>query len=313
MRKILLALALVFALDTTAGGAFGEGEPASVEAGSVPPSTSPWTVTSSIDWQRRVLVIHIALDLRKAGLRLPEGRLTAERIVSRDLPSLVKDPFFSIPVDSRREVGDTVIDGTVDISAILDLARLLVHREDSLSKDLSSYLSTWELPLGSATALYLRNPSSSKVTTLPSPLSWKATRAFSGIIIYADAELPVRGERGVADRLRASLFPRIYDADMNLLVDRTTVRPSVLVAWGPLAYSATYGTEEEARVGTDPLRIRASELFGTKRTDLVLSREDADRILALDANKSLVYEGRILVIVPRNGFGKDHPIPGSRE
>ncbi|MEI6387646.1 MAG: hypothetical protein WCQ50_13495 [Spirochaetota bacterium] len=292
MLVAVLALRLGWAEGEASGG---EGQPAAEGEGPAVPG-STYDVRASIDWSRRVLELRVSLDLRSAGLRLPEGRLAAERMVSRDLPGLAKNPFFAIPVDSRRSVGDTIVDGTVDSSAILDLSALLVRREDSLSKDLRFYLSVWELPLVEAAKLFI---SHSTPSPLPQPLEWTASKAWSGIVITAEGPLPVHGERDETDHLSPGLFPRIFDADMNLIVDRSTVDPELLASQGPLAYASTFGPSERARVGDTPLRIRARELFGIHRTDLVISREDALKILSSPENRKLVVTGRILVITGR--------------
>jgi hypothetical protein len=320
MRKsaldVALALALALALVPAALPLTGEGGPATTggtagksagqagATGAVAAAPGPYRVDAAVDWQRRVLSLHVSLDLAAAGLSLPEGRLAAERLVGRDLPGLAKDPFFALRLDSRRTIGDSIVEGgadgnsagSVDVSAILDLARLLVRREDSLSHDLLSYVSVWELPLGAAAALYVRGTTA---TPLPRPLSWVATRAYTGIVIYADRDLPVHGERGAIGRLEEALFPRIFDTDMNPVLERATVDPAVLVSHGPMAYAAVLDSSAEDRVGTDPLRIVATGLFGINRTDLLIPKAEADRILANDANRRLIAGGKILVIVGR--------------
>ena len=107
MRKVLLLLYVLSCLPNLFAQ---EGGLARGAAATAPAASDPYRVRTSIDWQRRVLVLEVALDLKGAGLRLPEGRLVAERMVGRDLPGLAKEPFFSIPVDSSRNVGDTIID-----------------------------------------------------------------------------------------------------------------------------------------------------------------------------------------------------------
>jgi hypothetical protein len=147
-----------------------------------------------------------------------------------------------------------------------------------------------------AAKLYL---SHSTPSPLPQPLEWTATKAWSGIVITAEGPLPVHGEAGETDRLSPGLFPRIFDADMNLIVDRSTVDPESLLRQGPLAYATAFGAAERSRVGDTPLRIRARELFGINRTDLVISREDALRILSSAEGRKLVATGRILVVTGR--------------
>jgi len=288
MRKALLpALAILVA------ATWGQDGP----AGAVPPpsaGSSPYMVTTSIDWRRRVLSIDVSLDFKKAGLSLPEGRLTAERMVARDLPGLAKDAFFSIPVDSEGTIGDSVLDGRLSIDSILRLTAGLRHVGDSFSQDILSFRSRWELPLGSAAALFV---DWGKARSLPEPLGWTATKDYTGIVIYADGMLPVKGERGVYDNLRPGLFARILDEETNIVMDRWVVDPAALVDEGPLGYVTARSSGDEARVGDDPLLVRAAGLFGVNRTDIVIDDADAARILDSAANRALIAEGRIIVVI----------------
>jgi len=84
---------------------------------------------------------------------------------------------------------------------------------------------------------------------------------------------------------------------MNLLVDRNRVDPGALRKWGELGYAASLGSDAEARIGSAPLKIVAQAYFGTNRSDILISRDDALKILALPENRALVSAGKILVII----------------
>lgn len=290
MRKTILAPAL---------GAFlallvlriGGQEGGTVAA--APADDSPYRVTSSIDWSRRSMVVGIALNLAKAGLALPGGRLVAERMVSQDLPGLAKSAFFSIPVDSEGSIGDRIVSGDLDIGAIMALTDKLRKVDDSMSKDLLWYQATWELPLDAAASLFVTWKAS---RALPAPVGWTATRVYTGIVIYVDGPLPVHGERGVVDSLQRGLFPRIFADDMSVVMDRWYVDPEVLDKEGPFGYVTKRSADDEARVGDEPLLLRAVGLFGKNRTDLIISKEDAIKILGNAANRDLVRQGRIIVV-----------------
>ena len=135
-----------------------------------------------------------------------------------------------------------------------------------------------------------------EAVALDAPLGYSPSRAYTGILIYAGDELPVRGER-VSGKLRPCLFPRIYDEDMRIVLERGKVDPEVLAERGPVGYARATTTKAEDRIGEDPLRIMAVAVFGTNRTDVILSREDADRIFALPENRELVRQGKVLVVL----------------
>ena len=304
MRKALFLSLLALALFGGWGEEGGSAakpvpEPASVSSPATisPDMTSPYLVTSHIDWSRRVLIVDISLDFKKAGLALPEGRLTAERMVSRDLPGLAKEAFFAIPLDSEGNLGDQVIAGKIDVEAILRLAESLQPISGAMSADLLSFRSRWELPLSEAAALFVTWKQAEAISP---PLGWTPSRAYTGIVIYADKALPVYGERGVVGTLHRSLFPRIFDDSMAVVMNRWVVDPEVLVDRGPLGYATSPSDSDESRVGDDPLRVRATGLFGINRADLLISPADAARILSDPANRNLIAQGRILVVVPRD-------------
>ncbi len=127
-------------------------------------------------------------------------------------------------------------------------------------------------------------------------MGYVATREFSGVVIYAAEPLP---SVGLSKDMSAApaLFPRIFDEDMNLVLDRTMCRPEALAEWGMVGYTDTIDENEIlVRTGQHPLRIAARAVFGIYSTDLVISNEAANRILTLAANIELLKDGKILVI-----------------
>lgn len=256
-------------------------------------SVPPYSVESSIDWKARVVTVRLTLDLHAAGLKLPSGRLEAERMADRDLPALAKDHFFAVRVDSRRTVEDTIEDGTISVDGILSLPGKARLASSSLTKDVGGYVATYELPLESIAALYLDGSSPAPTRA---PVDAVPTRDYTGIIIYAKGDLPVRGER-VSGRASPCLFPRVYDESMRLILDRSMVAPEALAARGVLGYADGAGIDATGRAGGDPLRIMALELFGDGRTDFVISRADAMRILSSPANRDLVRQGKVVVVI----------------
>jgi hypothetical protein len=256
------------------------------------PRPNPYAARSTVDWRARTLSIDIELDLGAAGLRLPEGRLSAQRMIERDLPGLAKDAVLSLQADSYRSIEDAVADGSFDSEALVALARLARFEHSSLSKDMRRFLATYSLRLDAIAALFLGGASPSPIRV---PLDAMPTRAYSGIVIYAKGMLPVHGE-GVTGRAAPCLFPRVYDAEMNLILDASVVRPESLAEGGVLGYASGLGVEAGQRVGSDPLRVMALELFGDRRTDYVISREDALRILSSPDDRELLRRGQVVVV-----------------
>jgi hypothetical protein len=253
----------------------------------------PYTVESAVDWEARVLKVRVTLDLGAAGLRLPAGRLEAERVVERDLPALSKDALFDLRVDSMRDVRGTIADGTLPAELILSLPKAARRASSSLTKNLGGYTAGYELPLDTVAGLYTSGASPPPM--LP-PVDIVPTRAYTGIIIYAKGELPVHGEK-TTGRAVPCLFPRIYDQTMRLILDKNVTAPETLASGGMLAYTEAVGVESWPRVGGDPLRVMALEIFGEGRTDYIISRDDAQKILSSAENRDLLRLGKVVVVL----------------
>lgn len=298
-----LAICLCAAL-CASGAAEGaqqaEAAPRSESGGADAAVHGAYKVRSAIDWKARVLRLGLELDLAAAGLKMPQGRLEAQRMIERDLAGIAKDAVFGVQADSYRRIGDAVEDGSFDAERLVELPALLRPESSSFSKDMRYYRATYSLGLDSLSALFLNGGSPSPIRP---PLDEGKGRVYSGLVIYAKGKLPVHGE-GVEDRARPCLFPRVYDEGMRLVLDRTRVEPEVLAEEGSrggvLGYASALGAEAGARVGDDPLRIKAVALFGDDRTDYVISREDALRILSGESNRKLLAQGKVVVILDLN-------------
>ncbi len=246
-----------------------------------------------VDWSARLVRFTATIDGRAAGLRLPSARIEAERAIEAALPALAKDLLFSIPVDARRTILDTIADGTIDVDSVLGALESRRRVSGSFSTDFSTFSVAFELPLSALEILYVRHTSPSD---RPPSLEWAPTGAYTGIVIYAALPLPVRGEHGEA-AVRPCLFPRVWDGDMGSVLESNMVAPGAIARWGVVGYASSVdsvGLEE--RVGDAPLRASARMVFGNGRTDLVISTEDARRIFGSPENSALVREGRVVIV-----------------
>jgi hypothetical protein len=285
--RILSLLALLSGL--CAGPVCWAADPASGSAD----QAAPWVASARVDWQTRELELTIDLDLAKAGLRLPTGRIEAAQIVERDLPALLKSLVLDLGVDSRRNVRDCLNDGSLEAGELLGLALDAKEGTAAFSRNLRSWHVEYSLPLEALSSAFIHQK---RATTPEALLGYHPSRAFTGIVIYAKGSLPIHGEALEAP-LSPCLFPRIFDEDMRLLLDRYGVDPVALASWGELGYASELDAAARDRVGDDPLRIDAKAFFGSLRTDLVIGSEEAGRILALAENRALLSAGRIVVLI----------------
>jgi hypothetical protein len=272
---------------------------AALEAGGAQDIAPPaaYTAHARVDWKARVLRVDVELDIIAAGLRMPEGRLAAERMMERDIAGLAKDAVFALQADSHRTVEAAVADGSFEPERLVALADLARVERSSFSKDMRKFLATYSLSLDAVASLFL---SGAEPSSIRAPLEERPTRDYTGIVIYAKGSLPVHGEEspGMAT---PCLFPRVYDSEMHMILDESVVVPEVLARSGPtggvLGYASGLGVDAGERVGSDPMRVMAVELFGDDRGDYVISREDSLRILSSAGNRELLRQGKVIVVL----------------
>ncbi len=250
--------------------------------------------TTTVDWTAGVLRAEVQLDLGAAGISLPSGRSQAERSLESAVPDLVRETALSVELDSYRTIGDSIEDGTLDPALFEAFLEAGNRTRSSLSRDLGKLLESYEWKLADLAALYVRH---SVPIDLPPPDRYVPARAYTGIVVYLQGEYGVRGEHRTA-RIRPCLFPKLFDESMRTIVERNVQIPEALRLWGAVGYAASLGDPlVETRAGNAPLRIIAAEIFGSRRTDAIISNEDALKILGSPENRRLAQEGRVVFII----------------
>jgi hypothetical protein len=261
-------------------------------AGAAP--TSSFASNTTVDWTAGLIRADVQLDLGAAGINLPSGRSHAERSLESAVPDLVRETALSVQLDSYRTIGESLTDGTLDpalFEAFLEAGRMT---RSSLSRDLSKLQESYEWKLADLAALYVRH---SVPIDLPPPDRYVPARAYTGIVVYLQGEYGVKGEHRTA-RIHPCLFPKLFDESMRTIVERNLLYPDALRAWGAVGYATSLGDPTiEARAGSAPLRIIAAEIFGSRRTDVIISNEDALKILGSPENRKLAQEGKVVFII----------------
>ncbi|HKL85457.1 MAG TPA: OmpA family protein [Treponemataceae bacterium] len=248
---------------------------------------------SSIDWKTEKINSTLSLDAKKTGITLPSGRNAALQMLEMETPALLKDTFFSLLINSSSRLGDSIARGDVSLA---DLNRIIdqgIKTPPWFSQDLKQVSMTHTITLQDIGELFIRHDNAYENRP---PLEKVATRSFSGILIDARGSLPVHGEYTEAT-LEPCLFPRIWNNKMELLYEKNLVDPKTAKQQGIVYYSAS--SDESIyrdRIGTDPLRITAREVFGQNRTDPIISSTDYLRIMSDSKNRALLTAGKLVIL-----------------
>jgi hypothetical protein len=258
-------------------------------------------ISGSIAWERMEINADLSVNLIQAGMRLPTGRMYAEEMINDGYQHLIRPQLLSLPLDSSTVLRDLLERGEISLKAtdlISGAARMIAP---AMSIDLSTLSSHYIVDLRqlSATLVSHDRPSDPMRMLIASP-----SASYTGIIIIANEALPIHGKRSSALTL-PSLFPKVWDTDMNLIYERSMVdRQSTTTVVKYVSPQRIFQDtpsgldwELEALVGPNPLRVIARGVFGTRPTDPIIDRDDALLILSSEHNRALLREGKVAIVL----------------
>lgn len=268
-------------------------------------SNEPVIEASSVqNWEEGEIFSVISLDLDKSGLKLPSDRNASFNIIERYMPSLLKDIYLSVIVDSSHRVGNYLAEQKVNLNELNSVIETGKFKAPNLSVNLEKALLKNSTNMNKLAKLFIKH----KTPYVPLiPPSTTVSKQYSGILIDARGVLPVHGEY-TNEKLNPCIFPKILDTEMSCIYEKNMVDPQVAIKNGIVVYSSTL--EEEGyreKIGVNPLRIIARGVFGQNRTDPIISLEDSAKILSRPENLNLLKEGRVVIICDKDRLSVTEP------
>lgn len=261
---------------------------------------------SSINWITRDFVTNIALDAKKADIQMPSGKKVASTYIKSKLLPLIQPPLLSLFENSENDLSEAVINENLTLDQVYHFIMGGHKTPDVFSKDLNYLNTTNTMNVNDIGKLLIRH---NYAYTPQLPIDSVPSRAFSGIIIDARGAYPVHGEY-VKSEVYACFFPQIWDDQMNIIYEKNIVSPAVVSETGLTGYHYSDNIADyEDRVGSDPLYIKASQVYGRNRTDPVIKRRDALKILTVPENIKLLQEGKVVILLDKKNLIYDISIP----
>ena len=255
--------------------------------------------SSVIDWSKSNFVSEVNLDTERAKISMPSGKRAAINFVETKLPDLIKDPLLSLYVNSSQQIGDLLLANNItleQLTKIIDEGK----KSPGIFTDGSLTLKTTHtINLHEISSLMIKHHFPYENAK---PIENVSSRVYTGIIIDARGELDVHGEF-MTDSVYPCFFPQIWDENMNLIYERNMGNPESEFKNGMLHYD--WRDDESAyhsRIGSDPLHIKARKVYGHLRTDPVISRDDALKILSVPENIKLLQEGKVVVLLDKENL-----------
>ena len=254
---------------------------------------------SEIDWTTKIFTSNITMNTVKAGVKMPSGKKTASMQLKTKTPELIQRPLLTLFVNNHECLGDEVIKNNITLDHITEIIEEGKTTPEVFSHDLKELKTTNTLSVNSISSTLMKNKLGYKPEV---PVEDVPSRAYTGIIIDARGSRPVHGEY-VTSEVFPSFFPQIWDEEMNIIYESNMVDAKWVTEKGIVTfdYSDDFSRYEKL-TGVDPLYIRASQVFGRNRTDPVIKRRDALKILTVPENVKLLNEGRVVILLDKKNL-----------
>ncbi|MCQ2585036.1 MAG: OmpA family protein [Treponema sp.] len=254
---------------------------------------------SEIDWTTKIFTSNITMDTEKAGLKMPSGKKTASMQLKTKTPELIQRPLLTLFVNNRECLGDEVIKNNITLDHIAEIIEEGKTTPEIFSHDTKQLKTTNTLSVNSISSTLMKNKLGYKPEV---PVEDVPSRAYTGIIIDARGSRPVHGEY-VKSEVFPSFFPQIWDEEMNTIYESNMVDARGAAEKGIVTfdYSDDFSRYEKV-TGIDPLYIRAAQVYGRNRTDPVIKRSDALKILTVPENVKLLNEGRVVILLDKKNL-----------
>lgn len=254
---------------------------------------------SFVDWTKSLFTSSVVFDIERAGITFPAGRSSADEKIVQSIPLLVKNPLLTLAVDSSTLLGDSILRDTITLEQVINIIDNGICSPSYFSKGLSELKLNHQLSLKELSELMVFH---NAPYTPKTPIERVPSRIYTGIVIDARGSLPVHGEFST-DTANPCMFPKIWDDSMDLLYERNMVDANLTRQNGIVTYA--YANDESSyreRIGHDPLRIAARKIFGVYRTDPVISRKDALKILSIPENRELLRQGKVVILLDKDAL-----------
>lgn len=261
---------------------------------------------SSVNWITKEFKSNISIDVDKAGIVMPTGKTTAMNIINTRVPDLIKDPLLTLNIDADRKLGDMILEKQITYN---DLTEIITNSNCTLGyfkNDSSTITTNHSIKLPQINSLFIKHKVPYK---LKKPVEYVSSRKFTGIIIDARGKLNVHGEF-IKEEVEPSFFPRIFTDEMEIFYEKNMIEPTLCKNNGTVRYD--YSDDEKRYkefAGNNPLHILAQECYGYNRSDLIIKKEDALKILCVPENLELLKQGKIVVLLNKNQLLYDVAAP----
>lgn len=280
-RKLLLVLAFgVVAL----GGAFGQTSGQGIDARCTKPDDR-----ACIDWERQVAIAVGTGAPASWAQNAAQKNISAERAArldaARNLLELIKGvALTSDSTISQSMVANDAVNTSIqgELNSIRSVDRPKYFSDGSVQVKLEASLRQ-VVPA----ELYAGPPRELGAPAPAAGSSVSTSTSYTGLVVDA---------RGLG--VNPAMSPKVYDPDGREVYGSAFVSRDFAVSQGIVGYvKSVEAAQQTDRVKGNPAVVKAIEAKGPNKADLVVSKDDAERLRTLSQQQTFLREARVLIVV----------------
>lgn len=263
-------------------------------------------VKSKIDWTKSDFISEISLDMKKANISMPAGKSVASSLISTKKPVLIKPFILSLFVDNSESLEEAILSDNIKLKQITEIIESGKQSSYVFNLDNQNIYTENKIDIKNISALMIKH----KVAYSPEEtIEYVPSKPFTGIIIDARGTYPVHGEY-VESEVFPSFFPKIWDEEMTLIYEKNYCNKEIIENQGLVQFHDSINLNEHLdRIGAVPLYIKAKKVYGRNRTDPVISKKDALKILSVPENIELLKQGKVVILLDKKNLIYDVKVP----
>jgi hypothetical protein len=97
---------------------------------------------------------------------------------------------------------------------------------------------------------------------------------------------------------KPAMYPRILDESGNSVYDVASANPNATIEEGLTGYRKSIDAAKQvARVGNNPLIIKATKISGKYNADIIVADSDAHKIFQADSKGGILGEAKVVVVI----------------
>lgn len=254
--------------------------------------------SSVVNWEKEEIVINVE-TIFPPGRESIRIRNNSEEIFRNNFSSIflesIKEDAYGPLYFSSNYTVEEMVNKTPDfVSNLNAVSESIIKVYSVYSPQMTGMKMQYTINIYQNIAFYFINHS---IPIKPiKTLIWVPSEEYTGIVIYAVGEFPIRGENS-ENTLKPAFFPAVYDEKMRKISGQEMTDPKFLQHWGTAGYfSDPEDPRIKERVGDKPFYTMAREIYGRYPVDIIIPSADGDKLFYLGRNEKIIAEGRIAII-----------------